>query len=83
MTTTTTTATTKRSKPATSTDKLTDLQLKTEEFKREGVQFEIFEYRHGYFDLLYKDEEGRKEKLEYRPDGSEIVRNEQGVEVRG
>lgn len=80
--TTTTTATPKRAKAA-PTEKLTDLQVKTEEFNRAGVQFEVFEYRHGYFDLLYKNDEGLKDKLEYRPDGSEIVRNELGVEVKG
>jgi hypothetical protein len=58
-----------------------DLQKKEDELKEAGVDCEVFEYSHGYFDLLFKDEEGTKVKLEYRPDGSEILRDDFGREV--
>jgi hypothetical protein len=60
----------------------TDLQAKEAELKKANIEYEVFEYRHGFFDLLFVDEEGRKQKLEYRPDGSEIIRDIHGKEVQ-
>lgn len=60
----------------------TDLQIKQAELTKANIEHEVFEYRHGFFDLLFVDEEGRKQKLEYRPDGSEIVRDVHGKEVQ-
>jgi len=61
---------------------LTDLQKREEELKAAGLEYEVFEYPHGYLDLLYRDADGTRVKQEYRPDGREILRDNYGVEVQ-
>lgn len=61
---------------------LTDLQKREEELKVAGFEYEVFEYPHGYLDLLYRDADGNRVKQEYRPDGREILRDNYGVEVQ-
>jgi hypothetical protein len=61
---------------------LTDLQKREEELKADGLEYEVFEYPHGYLDLLYRDADGNRVKQEYRPDGREILRDNYGVEVQ-
>ena len=61
---------------------MTDLQAKEAELRTQGLDYEVFEYRHGFFDLTYIDDEDTKVRLEYRPNGSEILRNERGDEVK-
>lgn len=60
----------------------TDLQKREGELKAAGIEYEVFEYPHGYIDLLYRDAEGSRVKQEYRPDGREILRDNYGVEVQ-
>lgn len=60
--------------------KKTDLQLAEAELKEQGLDYEVFEYSHAYADLLWKDSEGIRHKREFRPDGSEILRDNYGRE---
>ena len=61
---------------------VTDLQKREDELKVAGFEYEVFEYPHGYIDLLYRDADGSRVKQEYRPDGREILRDNYGVEVQ-
>lgn len=60
----------------------TDLQKAELDLKARGLEYEIFEYPHAYMDLLYKDENGDKVKREFRPDGTELLRDWEGKEVK-
>lgn len=61
----------------------TDLQKAEFELKAQGIEYEVFEYPHAYLDLLWRDPDtGEKLKREFRPDGSELLRDETGKEVK-
>lgn len=62
--------------------KQTDLQKLEAELTGHGVAYSVLEYPHGYFDVTYKDENGDRVKREYRPDGSELLRDDYGKEVK-
>ena len=62
--------------------KQTDLQKLEAELTGQGVAYSVLEYPHGYFDVTYKDAEGDRVKREYRPDGSELLRDDFGKEVK-
>lgn len=59
----------------------TDLQKWEGVLKAKGLDFDLFEYSHAYVDINYVDEDGAKQKLEFRPDGSELKRDAYGAEV--
>lgn len=73
-------ARTKRSGDATNAG--TDLQKAEAELKARGIEYEVFEYPHAYLDLLYREDDGTKVKREFRPDGTELLRDWEGKEVK-
>ena len=62
--------------------KQTDLQKLETELNGQGVAYSVLEYPHGYFDVTFKDENGDRVKREFRPDGSELLRDEYGKELK-
>lgn len=62
--------------------KQTDLQKLEAELNGQGLAYSVLEYPHGYFDVLYKDEQGDRVKREFRPDGTELLRDAYGKEVK-
>lgn len=67
-----------RAKKATGT---TDLQAFEESLKARGLEYDLFEYSHAYVDVRYKDEDGTRQLVEFKPDGSELKRDAFGAEV--
>lgn len=59
----------------------TDLDKCIADLKAAGLESDVFEYRHAYVDVMWKDEQGDRQKREFRPDGSELLRDPYGVEV--
>lgn len=59
----------------------TALQAFEEALRKRGLEYDLLEYSHAFVDVLFKDEEGVRQKVEFKPDGSELVRNEYGAEV--
>jgi hypothetical protein len=59
----------------------TDLQAFEDALKARGLEYDLFEYSHAFVDVRYKDEDGTKQLVEFKPDGSELKRDERGAEV--
>lgn len=59
----------------------TDLEVCLAELKAAGLEPTAFEYSHAYVDVTWKDEQGDRQKREFRPDGSELLRDPYGAEV--
>lgn len=73
---------TKKAAPKTPTSGTSDLDVCLDGLKADGYEANILEYRHAYVDVTWKDEEGTTHKREFRPDGSEILRDYQGKEMK-
>lgn len=56
------------------------LQALEDQLKAEGLDYDVLEYSNAYIDILWKDDLGVRHKREFRPDGSEIERDEYGRE---
>ena len=52
------------------------------ELKSQGFEVTEHTYAHGFVDVIWTDKEGVKQLREFRPDGSEIIRDSRGREVK-
>lgn len=59
-----------------------DLDKCLGELKAAGLEAVVHEYSHAYVDVNWKDAEGTRHKREFRPDGSELLRDYQGKEQK-
>lgn len=62
-------------------DAVTDLQAAQDKLTAAQVEYRLHEYGHAFVDITYTDEDGVKQLLEFRPDGSAIERDHAGKEV--